>query len=127
MMILGTKPTTYSSTLTGLPLRIYTEWLADGLAGPETQIETTVGDNTYTEPLAQKNSRVLKDKLKTYGVAKAIIDEFVANAQVNNISSIVNTSLSTAATGSQDGGALLKTNFGANLLLNNELQKGTIS
>jgi hypothetical protein len=126
-LLLGTKPTTYASILTGLPSRIYDNWLADGVIGPETPISQVIDGETYTEPTSQKDNRVLKAKLKAFGEAKAVIDEITLGAEVNNISGIINTSLSTAVTVPEDGGASLKTTLSAALVLNNTLQKGTIS
>jgi hypothetical protein len=77
----GTKPTSYSDTLTGLSLTIYTNRINEGIYSA-TAISTTVGSLTFTETTSQYQTRLLNQKLLSWIDAKSIIDEFKTNGEL---------------------------------------------
>lgn len=127
MLNAGTKPTSWTSTLSGLSKEIYDQRIAEGIIPSESKLSTTVGDQTYSESDSERSNRVFKAKKDAWVVANATITEIVSNAEVNDISSVINTSLGQSLTVPQDGGTSLKSTFATALSTNNPLQKGSIS
>ncbi len=78
----GTKPSAYTSTLTGLSKSIYDQWLADTVIKSSSQITESIGDTTFTESTTARNSRVLKDKVRAWSTAKAFIDNLTVDAEI---------------------------------------------
>ena len=129
-MIIGTEPTTYSDTLTGLSERVYQNQILAGVIPSEAVISTTINSTTYTETSTANHNRIFQAKLNAWAIAKSVVDEITANAQVNNISSIINTSWTLpvlAVPVPSDGGAAITTTFKSNLASNNATQTGTVS
>lgn len=105
----GTKPTVYTSTLTGLSKTIYDQWISEGIINNSNQITSTIGEETFTEKLEIRNSRVLKDKLKAWSTASALITELTTNAEIKTNSNIT---VETFASGTgANGGALNATSY----------------
>lgn len=125
MLVAGTKPVSYSSALTGLSKTIYDNNISNNIFPPEAPITTTIGNETFTERTSDNQQRILKAKLNSWVIASSIITEITTNAVVNDIPSIINTSLASAVPIPQDGGVGLKTTFATALSAN--VQKGTIS
>lgn len=88
-MTAGAKPTSYSSTLTGLSKKIYDQWKADGIVKTESQIEVTIGSDTFTEKSANRATRVLSSKLDAYSIASSVIDDFTTNAEIKTNTGVV--------------------------------------
>jgi len=125
MLEIGTKPTSESSSVSGLTQRIYDNLVTEGFFQSEDPIETTVGDNTYTEEESARADRVFKSKTYSWVIAKSIIDEFTSNGEVDGVADIIKASLATTVTVPNDGGTSLKTTLDTSLGANN--QTGTIS
>lgn len=125
MLQAGSKPTSHSSVLTGLAKVIYDANIAEGIIPPEAKITTTIGDDTFEEKTSVNQARVYKSKLNAWVIANSIISDFKANAEINSIPSIINSSLSSAIPIPNDGGASLKSTF--SVALSSNTQKGTIS
>jgi hypothetical protein len=123
----GSEPTSHSSTLAGLAQELYSLKISKGIIPGESAIVTTVDGTDYTEPTDQRNDRVFKAKKLAWVEASALISHIQNNAEVNNVSSIIDTSLASAIPIPNDGGAGLKTTFSASLQANNPTQKGSIS
>ena len=121
----GTKPTTASSVLTDLALTVYNNKLSEGIYQTESAIEVIVGSDTFTEQESDRANRVLKAKLDAWSIAYSMVDYITSNAEVNNIPSIINDSLSSSVVVAQDGGASLKTTFGT--ALSSNTTKGSLS
>lgn len=111
----GTKPTVYTDSLTGMASEIYTQRTTQGIYLGETQIEVTIGSTTYTETIANRNARVLANKLESWSDAKAIVDNLQSDAEITNIPSVVKNSIDAGAVAPNDGGATLKTTVSASL------------
>lgn len=78
----GTKPTSYSSTLTGLAKTIYDTQLANGVVQQEAQITSTIGDTTFTEDSTVNHNRVFKAKLNAWCIADSVIHDMQTNAEI---------------------------------------------
>ena len=105
----GSKPTSYSSTLTGLALRLYNDRISNSVALSESAQSTTIGDDTFTEAESLRQNRVYKEKLKAYSDAKSIIDELQANAEIKN--STLLTIETYAAGAGTNGGSLVASSY----------------
>lgn len=105
----GTKPTTYTSTLTGLAKTIYNQWIADGIVQSSNQITKSIGDTAFTEKTSVRDVRVLNDKLQAWSTAKALITELTANAEIKTNTDVT---VETYAAGvGTNGGALNATSY----------------
>lgn len=105
----GTKPTTYTSTLTGLAKTIYDQWIADDIIKSSSQITASINGTTFTEKTSVRDVRVLNDKLQAWSTAKALITEFTTNAEIKtNTGVTVETYTAGAGT---NGGALNATSY----------------
>jgi len=105
----GTKPTVYTSSLTGLSKTIYDQWVADGIIKNSNQIQATIGEETFTEKSDIRNSRVLSDKLKAWSTATALIAELTSNAEIKTNTGVT---VETFAGGTgNNGGALNATSY----------------
>ena len=126
MLNAGFKPSSWSSSLTGLAQSIYSQRLSDGVYQSESQLTETIDGTTYTEKDSDRQARVFKAKLESWSLAEGVINEITSNAEVNNISSIINDSMPSTFV-PQDGGATAFTTFSVTLGINNPLKKGSIS
>lgn len=78
----GTKPTSYSSELTGLAKEIYDS--KKGVSIPtEDAIVSTVGGETFTESDSDRQNRILKAKLDAWCAADGIVKNLKADAEIN--------------------------------------------
>jgi len=127
MLDAGLKPTTDTSPLSGLSQELYDNRIAENIIPPESAIITEVDGTDYPEPEDQRQDRVFKAKIQAWVDASSLVNHIVTNGEINDISSIIDTSLATAVPAPTDGGLALKTSFSASLQANNLLQKGTIS
>ena len=98
MLKSGTKPTSYSSTLTGMAKSIYDSKIANGSIPPESLITFVIGGVTYTEAVSKNHDRILNAKLECWVTADSLISNITANAIVTTPSGIpVSTTGSAAA------------------------------
>lgn len=81
----GTKPSAYSSVLTGLSKELYDKKLAEGIYLPEARQSYVVGDDTYLENETYWHERVFKAKLSSWCDADAAIAHIVSNMEVKGV------------------------------------------
>lgn len=126
----GIEPMNWNQVLLGLTKRIYDNLLNNNFFPSEDQLAQTIGGETYTEPVEQRNDRVLKAKKFCFSVSSAVVEEIKANAEVDNISSSIDKSFTwpvPVVPVSSDGGSILMTMLRSNLAANNVNTKGSVS
>lgn len=115
-LVLGPKPETSESSLSGLSGTLYQGRLTEGVITGESAIETVVGDTTYTEAEDKRADRVFNNKLTAWADAYSILQMVVASNR-----DVIQLSLSTSVPVPNDGGAILQTQTVANITSNNTI------
>lgn len=105
----GTKPTSYSSVLTGLSKEIYDS--RKGISIPsESPITTTIGDETFTESDSDKQKRIFNAKLDSWCIAEGIIKNLKSDGEVKT--QLTSTLIETFAGGvGTNGGSLVAAQY----------------
>lgn len=81
----GSKPSSYSSSLSGLSQTIYNNRLSNGVILPEAAVTQTIESTTYTEDETLRRNRILSAKLDAYVTALSVITELQTNAEIKTL------------------------------------------